>query len=79
MESCYMPFGYGARLCLGKAFALAEIKIMMACLLLRFQLSEDAQSLTNAQTMTQLGTQNALPRGLRCDIRIRRLDANEMP
>ncbi|KID59945.1 uncharacterized protein G6M90_00g081010 [Metarhizium brunneum] len=76
MESCYMPFGYGARLCLGKAFALAEIKIMMACLLLRFQLSEDAQSLTNAQTMTQLGTQNALPRGLRCDIKIRSLDVN---
>ncbi|KAM3513582.1 hypothetical protein MY11210_002777 [Beauveria gryllotalpidicola] len=73
MESCYIPFGYGARLCLGKAFAVAEIKLLLACLLLNFDIHENEQSGTNATTMGQLGTENALPRGLRCDVLFRRL------
>lgn len=73
MESCYIPFGYGARLCLGKAFAVAEIKLLLAALLLNFDIHENEQSSTNASTMSQLGTENALPRGLRCDVLFRRL------
>ncbi|EGX94982.1 benzoate 4-monooxygenase cytochrome P450 [Cordyceps militaris CM01] len=73
MENCYIPFGYGARVCLGKAFALAEIKVLLACLLLHFDVYENEQSGTNASTMSQLGTENALPRGLRCDVLFRRL------
>ncbi|XWX02068.1 hypothetical protein V2A60_010100 [Cordyceps javanica] len=73
MENCYIPFGYGARICLGKAFAIAEIKLLLACLLLNFDIHENEQSGTNASTMSQLGTENALPRGLRCDVLFRRL------
>lgn len=68
-----MPFGYGARLCLGKAFALAEIKLLVAGLIMEFEMCEDPDSPTTDWSMKQLGTQNALPRGLRCDISFRRL------
>ncbi|OAA72236.1 benzoate 4-monooxygenase cytochrome P450 [Cordyceps fumosorosea ARSEF 2679] len=73
MEGCYIPFGYGARVCLGKAFAIAEIKLLLVSLLLNFDIHENEQSGTNAATMSQLGTENALPRGLRCDVLFRRL------
>lgn len=73
MESCYMPFGYGARLCLGKAFAVAEIKLLIAGIVMEFGLSDDPQSATTGWTMQQLGTQNAMPRGRRCDIKFRQL------
>lgn len=68
-----MPFGYGARLCLGRAFAVAEIKILMAYMLLQFEFRGDLNSSTDKESMKQLGTQNALPRGLRCDIAVRAL------
>jgi hypothetical protein len=35
MERFYMPFGYGARVCLGKVFAIVEVKLLVACLLLQ--------------------------------------------
>ncbi|QPH15665.1 hypothetical protein C2857_000137 [Epichloe festucae Fl1] len=73
MESCYMPFGYGARLCLGKAFAVAEIKLLIAGIVLEFALCEDTQSTTTDRNMEQLGTQNAMPRGRRCDLRFGRV------
>lgn len=67
MESCYMPFGYGARLCLGKAFALAEIKLLLAGVVLEFEFWNGPLS-TTEWNMEQLGTQNAMPRGQRCDL-----------
>lgn len=73
MESCYMPFGYGARLCLGKAFAVAEIKLLIAGIVREFGLCEDPHSATTRASMEQLGTQNAVPRGRRCDIGFRQL------
>jgi cytochrome P450 len=73
MEAHHIPFGYGARLCLGQSFANAEIKLFVACLVLKFKIREDRTSATNAASMAQLGTQNALPRGLRCDISFRRI------
>jgi cytochrome P450 len=68
-----MPFGYGARLCLGKAFALAEIKLLVAGIVMEYELRDDPESATTEWTMQQLGTQNAMPRGQRCDLRLRRL------
>ncbi|KFG81169.1 Cytochrome P450 family protein [Metarhizium anisopliae] len=73
MESCYMPFGYGARLCLGKAFAVAEIKLLIAGIVTEFRLWDDPQSPTTERSMEQLGTQNAMPRGQRCDVGFRQL------
>ncbi|TDZ35589.1 Cytochrome P450 monooxygenase cypX [Colletotrichum spinosum] len=70
MEMFYIPWGYGARVCLGKAFATLEVKLLVAYLLLRYRISEDAASPTNADSMMQLGTQDALPKGLRCDLRV---------
>ncbi|KAG5936901.1 hypothetical protein E4U60_002184 [Claviceps pazoutovae] len=67
MESCYMPFGYGARLCLGKAFALAEIKLLLAGVVMEFEFWNGPLS-TTEWDMEQLGTQNAIPRGQRCDL-----------
>ncbi|ETS76976.1 hypothetical protein PFICI_10850 [Pestalotiopsis fici W106-1] len=69
MERHYMPFGYGARICLGKAFATVEVKLLVAYLLLRFHVTEDPTSLTDIRSMEQLGTQDALPRGLQCNLK----------
>ncbi|CAG9988548.1 unnamed protein product [Clonostachys byssicola] len=78
MEACYMPFGYGARLCLGKAFAVAEIKQLVAGVLLAFSVRRDPQSETTTDwTMEQLGSQNAMPRGRRCDLGFHRLAERE--
>lgn len=73
MEKLYMPFGYGARVCLGKAFATVEVKLLVACLLLEYSISEDPSSLTNIKSMVQLGTQDAWPTGLRCDLKVQRV------
>ncbi|KAH8803366.1 cytochrome P450 CYP625A1 [Xylogone sp. PMI_703] len=70
MEKYYMPFGYGARLCLVKAFATVEVKLLVACLLSRYSISVDPSSVTNIESMSQLGTQDGLPKGLRCDLKI---------
>jgi cytochrome P450 len=68
MESCYIPFGSGARLCLGKVFALAEIKLLIAGIVMEYNICADPKSGTTDWSMGQLGTQNALPRGQRCDL-----------
>ncbi|KAL7946065.1 cytochrome P450 family protein [Trichoderma barbatum] len=73
MGSSFIPFGYGARLCLGKAFAMAEIKLLVAGIVMEFALCNDPQSATTDWSMEQLGTQNAMPRGRRCDLRFRQL------
>ena len=57
MQSCYIPFGYGARLCLGKPFAQAGIKQFVADILMQFEVCMDPRSGTTSQTMAPLGTQ----------------------
>ncbi|XP_054807902.1 cytochrome P450 714C2-like isoform X1 [Prosopis cineraria] len=44
MEACktpqaYLPFGIGARICAGQHFAMAELKVILSLILLRFQFS----------------------------------------
>jgi cytochrome P450 len=73
MHAHYIPFGYGARLCLGKPFATLEVKLLVAFLLLRYSICEEAGGRTNVKTMKQLGTQDALPKGLCCDVLVRPL------
>ncbi|KAM3517790.1 hypothetical protein NHJ13051_008690 [Beauveria bassiana] len=73
METFYMPFGYGARVCLGRNFANVEVKLAVAFLLSRYRISEDPASVTNGKSMEQLGTLDALPRGMRCDLLVQRV------
>lgn len=74
MDKHYIPFGYGARFCLGSTFALVQIKTLVTFIMLRFQIRQDPNSSTDRHSMDQLDTQNALPRGLRCDLAIREID-----
>lgn len=65
LERSFIPFGYGARLCLGKAFANLQIKMFVAAIY-----SKDNTGLEiPGQTMEQWGTQDALPKGLKCRLR----------
>ncbi|TWU70752.1 hypothetical protein ED733_001250 [Metarhizium rileyi] len=73
MDKHYIPFGYGARFCLGSTFALVQIKTLVAFVILRLHLRQDPASQTSRYSMDQLDTQNALPRGLRCDVAIREI------
>jgi cytochrome P450 len=73
MEAYYIPFGYGARVCLGKVFANAEVKLLTTAVVLNFELSRDELSDTNDASMVQMGTQNALPLGLKCEIHFQRV------
>ncbi|GAB0132062.1 hypothetical protein EsDP_00000510 [Epichloe bromicola] len=73
MNKHFIPFGYGARFCLGSTFALVQIKTLVAFVILRLHLCQDPASRTSRHSMNQLDTQNALPRGLRCDVAIREI------
>lgn len=66
-----MPFGQRARVCLGIPFASVQMKLLIAFLLLEFEFHEDKGSATDVWSMRQLGTQSALPQGLRCDLFVR--------
>ena len=67
MERSFIPFGYGARLCLGKAFATMEITLLVACLCLRYDIELDSSTMT-PRAMWQTGTMDSVPYGLRCDL-----------
>ncbi|RDW58916.1 uncharacterized protein DSM5745_11122 [Aspergillus mulundensis] len=71
-EAYLIPFGHGARLCLGKALATMEIKMLIAGIYLHYETAL-ADSCT-VESMRQLSTHDAVPSGLRCEIVFRRLD-----
>ncbi|KAJ6439046.1 benzoate 4-monooxygenase cytochrome P450 [Purpureocillium lavendulum] len=59
-----IPFGYGGRICLGKALATMELKLLMARLYRNHETVMTASS--NAESMRQCSTHDAVPKGLKC-------------
>ncbi|KAK2612058.1 hypothetical protein QQS21_001907 [Conoideocrella luteorostrata] len=74
-EAYLIPFGYGARICLGKALATMEIKVLISCLYLRYN-TILGKSMTS-ESMRQCSTHDAVPKGLKCAIQFQNIDENE--
>ncbi|KAM3553023.1 hypothetical protein ARSEF4850_007106 [Beauveria asiatica] len=68
-EAQLIPFGYGGRICLGKALATMEIKLLVAALYLKYQ--TEPSDLTSQASMRQCSTHDAVPRGIACLVRCR--------
>ncbi|KAJ5307880.1 hypothetical protein N7476_008536 [Penicillium atrosanguineum] len=66
-EAHLIPFGYGARICLGKALATMEIKMLIAKLYLRYETV--MESSTTPESMKQCSTHDAVPKALKCVVR----------
>lgn len=72
MNSSFMPFGYGVRSCLGKAFATLELKLLTAALVERYTMRVDWTRM-GERDMWQTGTMDSVPCGLRCELVMERI------
>lgn len=70
-----IPFGHGARICLGKALATMEIKLLIARLYLKYETVMTAS--TSAESMKQYSTHDAVPKALECVVRFQRADEED--
>jgi hypothetical protein len=52
---------------------MAQMKHLVAFFILSHEFFVDKNSATSEASMMQLGTQSALPRGLKCDLKARRI------
>lgn len=66
-EAHLIPFGYGGRICLGKALATLEIKVLIANLYLRYETVMGGS--TTPESMRQCSTHDAVPKALKCVVR----------
>jgi cytochrome P450 len=66
-EAHSIPFGHGSRICLGKALATVEIKVIVANIYLRYTTMLGKS--TTPESMTQCSTHDAVPKALACFIR----------
>ncbi len=77
MDAQLVSFGVGARICLGKALALMELKILAAAIYGEYetvspsvgQMEQDEEM----AMMKQYSTHDAVPRGLRCVVGLKRI------
>ncbi|KNG90869.1 hypothetical protein ANOM_000942 [Aspergillus nomiae NRRL 13137] len=66
LERHIIPFGYGARICLGKPLATLEIKLLIAGIFLQYRTIPAPSCL--AESMRQSSTHDAVPWGLKCEL-----------
>ena len=57
----YLPFGAGPHVCLGAAFAMQEIKIVLALVLQRFRLVPQANARIDRRVQVTLSTRTGMP------------------
>lgn len=57
----YLPFGAGARMCIGATFAMMEIKIVLAMLLQRYGLMLAPNARVDRSVKVTLGTKHGMP------------------
>jgi cytochrome P450 len=69
-DSQLIPFGYGGRICLGKALATMEVKMLAAAMYLNYE-TTTTLSCTPA-SMRQCSTHDAVPRAAACMIEFRK-------
>ncbi|KAF5690503.1 benzoate 4-monooxygenase cytochrome P450 [Fusarium denticulatum] len=74
VDAQLIPFAYGGRICLGKALATMELKLLIASLYLEHE--SVATLVTNAESMKQCSTHDAVPRGLKCVVRFKKMKDN---
>ncbi|KAI1258960.1 benzoate 4-monooxygenase cytochrome P450 [Xylariaceae sp. FL1019] len=67
-----IPFGHGGRVCLGKALATMELKLLMATLYRSHESIMTPSS--SAASMRQSSTHDAVPEGLKCVVRFQCVD-----
>lgn len=72
-DSQLIPFGYGGRICLGKALATLELKLLITRLYLKHESVRTAS--TDASSMKQCSTHDAVPNALKCVVRFQSIES----